>query len=810
MFRLNGEWDIISMAKKRVRNFKLSRSLGLRIFMIICAVGIIPGVILRSILLNSYETRAISVKVSEIQNQCTILANHLVTYGYLNDQTSEVVNAELEQFSSLYDGRIMIIDSDLKIIKDTYSISQGKIMISEEILKCFDKTSISKHDKKNQYIEFTTPITNASSGDVIGVILTSVSTDNIAETIKIMGRRAYLFEIMVAVVTLCFSVFITVFLLKPFRAVNTAIIQVEEGFTEEKISVPVYNETLAISDSFNRLMEKMNTLEASRQEFVANVSHELKTPITSMKVLADSLLSKEDVPVELYREFMNDISVEIDREDKIINDLLSLVKLDRATSDLMNISVVDVNKMLEDILKRVRPIADKAKVDLILESIRPVSAEIDEIKLSLAIMNVIENAIKYNRENGWVKVTVDADHQFFTVVVADSGIGIPEESLAHIYERFYRVDKSHSREIGGTGLGLAITRNAILMHDGAIKVESTEGVGTSFTIKVPKTHKTSTAVKSAQKPVKARFKWRLPKMTVMLIMLMFVTGCSSKTKVLDGSFLAFYPGKEGDRVAAIGIELNADDTEGMIEEVFKVLRSQPADYDLRPALSEDVEVISTSLKDGVLLVDFGAGYYKTTGREEILRRAAIVRTLDQIEGVNEISFTVEGAAINDSKGVPIGVMTSDMFIDNAGDEINSYERTKLKLYFADAEGTGLVETSQTVAYNSNISMEKLVCEHIISGPLSEGAGPVTDPDVRIMAVTTKDGICYVNLSKEFLTKQGKLTDEVVLYSFVNSLTELPNVNKVQFMIDSETEISFGDHSYLNAPFERNLELVDSK
>lgn len=495
MFRLNGEWDTISMVKERIGNFKLFRSLSLRIFLIVCAVGIIPGVILRSILLNSYETRAISVKVSEIQNQCTILANHLVTYGYLIDQTSEVVNAELEQFSSLYDGRIMVIDSDLKIIKDTYSISQGKIMISEEILKCFDKNSISKHDKKNQYIEFTTPITDLESGDVIGVILTSVSTDNIAETIKIMGRQAYIFEIIVAVVTLCFSVFVTVYLLKPFREVNTAIIQVEEGFTEEKISVPVYNETRAISESFNRLMEKMNTLETSRQEFVANVSHELKTPITSMKVLADSLISQEDVPVEIYRDFMEDISREIDREDKIINDLLSLVKLDRSTSDLMNISVVDINLMLENILKRVRPIADKAKVDLILESIRPVSAEIDEIKLSLAIMNVIENGIKYNKENGWVKVTVDSDHQFFTVVVSDSGVGIPEDSLAHIYERFYRVDKSHSREIGGTGLGLAITRNAILMHDGAIRVESTEGVGTSFTIKIPKTHKTNGAVK---------------------------------------------------------------------------------------------------------------------------------------------------------------------------------------------------------------------------------------------------------------------------------------------------------------------------
>ncbi|MCR5357681.1 MAG: two-component sensor histidine kinase [Lachnospiraceae bacterium] len=473
------------MFRERLQNINPFNSLGLRIFLIICLVGTIPVVLLRSIILNSYETRAISVRVSEIQNQCTILANHLVTYGYLEDPSSETVNTELDQFSSLYDGRIMIIDSDLKIIKDTYSISQGKIMISEEILRCFDKASISKHDKKNRYIEFTTPITDLETGSVIGVILTSVSTDNIAETIKIMGRKAYLFEIIAAVLTVCFAVFTTIYLLKPFRDVNTALIQVEEGFTEEKISVPAYNETKVISESFNRLMEKMKTLEASRQEFVSNVSHELKTPITSMKVLADSLILQEDVPIEIYREFMEDITAEIDREDKIINDLLSLVKLNRTSNDLMNITSVDVNRMVEDVLKRVRPIADRQKVDLIFESIRPVTAQIDEIKLSLAVMNVVENAIKYNKENGWVKVAVDADHQFFTVTVSDSGIGIPEESVAHIFERFYRVDKSHSREIGGTGLGLAIARSAILMHDGAIKVESTEGVGTAFTIKVP-------------------------------------------------------------------------------------------------------------------------------------------------------------------------------------------------------------------------------------------------------------------------------------------------------------------------------------
>ena len=207
----------------------------------------------------------------------------------------------------------------------------------------------------------------------------------------------------------------------------------------------------------------MNALDETRQDFVANVSHELKTPITSMKVLADSINSMPDAPKELYQEFMEDITNEIERETKIINDLLSLVKMDKAAADL-NVSTINVNELLEQILKRLQPIADKQKVELVLESFRPVTAEVDEVKITLAITNLVENAIKYNRNDG---------------------IGIPEESLEHIYERFYRVDKSHSREIGGTGLGLAITRNSILMHRGAIKVHSVLGEGTTFDVRIP-------------------------------------------------------------------------------------------------------------------------------------------------------------------------------------------------------------------------------------------------------------------------------------------------------------------------------------
>lgn len=477
--------------------FNLFRSLKVRIFVIIMLVGTIPSIVMRYGVLDNYETRAISVRTSDVQNQLKILANHLITYSYMQDNSSEVINAELEQLSNLYDGRVLIIDRSFRVIKDTYGISEGKTIISEEVIQCFQGKSTSKHDSVHGYIEMTTPIvttgTSVAKGQgqeentIFGVMLTSVSTDSIKTSIEILSRKALILEFIMIFIILGIAAAFSNMLMRPFTRVIQAINDVKEGFSNEEIQVSDYLETEHILDAFNQLLGRMKLLDDSRQEFVSNVSHELKTPLTSMKVLADSLIQQPDAPVELYREFMVDITDEIDRENKIINDLLSLVKMDKKATRL-NIAAVHINELLEMILKRLRPIARKLDVEVVFESVRPVTAEIDEVKLTLALSNLVENAIKYNKAHGWVKVLLDADHQFFTVEISDSGIGIPGESLEFIYERFYRVDKSHSRDIGGTGLGLAITRSAILMHRGSIKAESIEGEGTTFLVKIPLTY----------------------------------------------------------------------------------------------------------------------------------------------------------------------------------------------------------------------------------------------------------------------------------------------------------------------------------
>ena len=484
------------MLKNKLRNIKILRSLKSRIFLILLIVGLIPCVSMRYAILQNYEQRAVNVKISDVSTQLRILANHLITYHYLQDTSSEVINAELDQLSSLYDGRVLVINNDLKVVKDTYGISENKTIISEEVVRCIKGENTSRYDRNNGYVEMTIPImeTVTLGGNekeakerkeiVRGVMLVSASTDSISVTMEILSRKALIVEVIVIIVTTIVSVLAAKILIRPFEKITEALDEAQEGYSSDPISVTDCVETEHIGDAFNRVLGRMKVLDTSRQEFVSNVSHELRTPITSMKVLADSLISQKDVPVELYKEFMEDIAEEIDREDEIITDLLSLVKMDRTAADL-NITEVDINALVELIMRRLRPIAQNRDVEVVYESVRPVTAAVDEVKITQVISNLVENAIKYNKEHGWVRVKLDADHQYFSVEVADSGIGIPAESIDHIYERFYRVDKSRSREIGGTGLGLAITRSAILMHRGTIKVESIEGEGTTFTIRIP-------------------------------------------------------------------------------------------------------------------------------------------------------------------------------------------------------------------------------------------------------------------------------------------------------------------------------------
>ena len=494
--------------KKILDRLTFLKSLRVIFFIIIFVVGVVPCVLVQNGILRDYEKRAVEVRVERVKGQLRSLANHLITSNYMVNQESGLVDAQLSEFATLYDGRLLIVDPNLTVIKDTYGLSENKTIVSQDVISCLtaDGSGGSEnYDAKYGFIEIVMPIIETRSmrdldsavrvsdlssayktqtNTIRGVMVASTSTEYITKTKEILRRKAMLLLAMMLVVVFFASILISGALVRPFEVLSRDIREVKEGYSNEPISAPQYLETIHIADAFNNVLGRMNALDQSRQEFVANVSHELKTPMTSMKVLAASLLSEDEVDPAVYREFLEDIDHEIDRENKIISDLLAMVKEDRSDVELVVVRT-NINELAESAMKRLKPIARLRNIELTLVNKKEVFAEVDATRISQIMNNLVENAIKYNRDDGRVILTIDADHQYFEMTVEDTGIGIPEEVQGKVYERFYRVDKSRSREIGGTGLGLSITKSAVLRHHGTISMTSKEGEGTTFVVRIP-------------------------------------------------------------------------------------------------------------------------------------------------------------------------------------------------------------------------------------------------------------------------------------------------------------------------------------
>ena len=440
-------------------------------------------------MVRSYEKKAVEEKASYVERQCTILANQLVLNGISSSSmgdTSDNRGAniyELEQLANDISGRILIIDDHFEILADTYNKNYGQYYVTDELIDAFDGKDVD-YSFAGSNIQVLSAVNNQENGEVEAVVIGISSMDDITEMLYYLyTQRATLIGLFF-LITLIVTIFLVMFMRRRFQNMQRELDIIAEGHQEESLPETGFQEFYRMSTSFNRIINRYKELENSRQEFVSNVSHELKTPITSMKILADSLLTQENVPAEIYADFMNDIVHEIDRENQIINDLLTLVKMDKTRADL-NIAPTNINEMLEVLLKRISPIAEKRNITIRLETMRQVTAEVDEVKLSLACNNIIENAVKYNHDGGKVDVSLNGDHKFFYIRVKDTGVGIPEDCQEQIFERFYRVDKARSRETGGTGLGLAISRNVILLHKGSIRVHSKEGEGATFIIRIP-------------------------------------------------------------------------------------------------------------------------------------------------------------------------------------------------------------------------------------------------------------------------------------------------------------------------------------
>lgn len=464
---------------------KLKKILSLKvsIFLIFLCIFFITYYSIDRIIIYGFLRKSMDETVTQVKWQSNILASDILAMDFLKNPDSDAADVEIQQMAYAYSARILIINSDYIIVKDNYIFDEGKTIITEDVINAFKGKSHSHINYKSSSAVITTPIID-DTGKISGVIKVSLSGYATIQTINYMKRISIAVMIALLLVFSGILVFVIYKLTSPAKDMKEAILSLSDGDKNARIKKQTIKEYKDIGDAVNVLLDRLESIDGSRDEFVSNVSHELKTPMTSMKVLADSLLATENAPIEMYKDFMQDIAEEIDRENEIIGDLLNLVRTDGERA-VLNIETVDVNELMEVVLKRLKPIALKNNIEIIFESMRPVTASIDRVKFIIVLTNIIENAIKYNHPEGWVKITLNADHKFFYVDVSDSGIGIPEECKDQVFERFYRVDKARSRETGGTGLGLAITKNIVLLHKGTIKFYSKENEGTTFNIRIP-------------------------------------------------------------------------------------------------------------------------------------------------------------------------------------------------------------------------------------------------------------------------------------------------------------------------------------
>ena len=306
---------------------------------------------------------------------------------------------------------------------------------------------------------------------------------------------------------------------------------------------------------------------------------------------------------------------------------------------------------------------------------------------------------------------------------------------------------------------------------------------------------------------------RKEKCFILLIFLIpVICACSRQAKEEQGDKYAVYyvnNDETGIYPQEYVTETESTDTEKLLSELLEQLQAVSEKLEYKAPLSDSITLLDYSIAEDQLTLNFDDNYRYMPVTTEVLVRAAIVRTLTQIEGIKYVSFQIRTEPLLDMAGNVIGIMSADLFIDNAGNEINTYERVKLNLYLAGEKGDRLKTVSRSVVYSSNISMERLVLEQLIAGPKEgEKAFPTINPDTKIISVNVKDGICYVDLDNTFLTQIYNVTSDVTIYSITNSLVELSNVNKVQLSVNGDSTVNYKENTSLSTVFERNLELVE--
>ena len=385
--------------------------------------------------------------------------------------------------------RSVVVNPAYNVVLDTGTDINltGKIFM-RDILKTSlgggQAYSVTKSEQGTNVLAVTVPLKR--HGDVVGAVYLFATIDSIDKLIASVKMSLYVFSMLISILIGMLSFGMSYIITSPIDEVIKIARNISKGDFSQKLPVKGHNEFAQMAQTMNYMSDELENLEENRRKFVSDASHELKTPLATIKLICDSIVSTDNPDPSMIQDFLGDLSDEVDRLTRIVERLLTLTKLDSGKSE-PKLTPVDFVVMLNAITKKLTPAADSKNIVLYSDfgnvSLEPMNLDYD--KIWEAIYNIIDNAIKYSPVGGFVKVSLDAEDKWVSVKVEDNGPGIPDSEKEHIFERFYRLDDSRARDTGGTGLGLAIAKESVLLHGGQIGVTGTEGMGSTFYIKLP-------------------------------------------------------------------------------------------------------------------------------------------------------------------------------------------------------------------------------------------------------------------------------------------------------------------------------------
>ncbi len=411
--------------------------------------------------------------------KCRLVATEIAQLDALNTKTVAVA---ISEFEDLNVSRLIITDESGKAIYDSNRYTSEVYVLFPEII-----TALSANDVLYCRNENNTMISKASTpifayGTLIGCVYMSELDPVQGSLMSTLQTSIFAITVTLEIIVIAFSILFSHTYSRRMRKIMNSIRIVRKGDYTHKLNIGGNDELTNLSNEFNDLITRLQSSENKQRQFVSDASHELKTPLASIKLLSDSIL-QNNMDVETTREFVGDIGMEADRLNRMSEKLLSLSRTEARTE--RNIEITYIAPTIERILRMLSENAKTNNISIIKDLPPDCAIEILEDDLSEIIFNLVENGIKYNRKNGSLNITLHQEDNHAVLKIADTGIGIPQESLAHIFERFYRVDKARSRSSGGSGLGLSIVRSMVEKNNGTITVDSAVGIGTTFTLKFP-------------------------------------------------------------------------------------------------------------------------------------------------------------------------------------------------------------------------------------------------------------------------------------------------------------------------------------